>query len=192
MKKIYSIMVMLAMMVAALSLSACGGDDDDNGGNGGGGNTSNYLEVTIDGKKYTQQFVLPFVTTTIPSDVDNSLRLSASIEEEFNGNLDFGIAIYHKSDINELLSSSTGTYNVIGNKKSIWGQASDVHNLTLQIGYRNGNGNCDVVDGTHKVISIRKADNSSVTINGSFSALLEDNMTSYEVSGKYQVTVAVE
>ena len=181
---------MLAMMcMAAVCFSSCGGDDEE-GGNGG--NTSNYLEVTIDGKKYTQQFVLPFVTTTIPSDVDNSLRLSASIEEEFNGNLDFGIAIYHKSDINELLSSSTGTYNVIGNKKSIWGQASDVHNLTLQIGYRNGNGNCDVVDGTHKVISIRKADNSSVTINGSFSALLEDNMTSYEVSGKYQVTVAVE
>lgn len=186
MKKINSMMVMLAMMVAALSLSACGGDDEE-GGNGG--NTSNYLEVTIDGKKYTQQFVLPFVTTTIPSDVDNSLRLSASIEEEFNGNLDFGIAIYHKSDINELLSSNPGTYNVIGNKKSIWEQAGDVHNLTLQIGYRNGNGNCEVVEGTHKVISIRKADNSSVTISGSFSALLEDNMTSYEVSGKYQVTV---
>ena len=187
MKKIISMMMMLAIMLAALSLSACGGDDDDD--NGGGGNTSNYLEVTIDGKKYTQQFVLPFVTTTIPSDVDKSLRLSASIEEEFNGNLDFGIAIYHKSDINELLSSSTGTYNVIGNKKSIWEQAGDVHNLTLQIGYRNGNGNCEVLNGTHKVNSIRKADNSSVTINGSFSALLEDNMTSYEVSGKYQVTV---
>jgi hypothetical protein len=189
MKKLSSILMLAMMCVAAVCFTSCGGDDEE-GGNGG--NTSNYLEVTIDGKKYTQQFVLPFVTTTIPSDVDNSLRLSASIEEEFNGNLDFGIAIYHKSDINELLSSSTGTYNVIGNKKSIWGQASDVHNLTLQIGYRNGNGNCDVVDGTHKVISIRKADNSSVTINGSFSALLEDNMTSYEVSGKYQVTVAVE
>ena len=189
MKKLYSGIMLLAMMVAALSFTACGGDDEE-GGNGGGGNTSNYLEVTIDGKKYTQQFVLPFVTTTIPSDVDNSLRLSASIEEEFNGNLDFGIAIYHKSDINELLSSNPGTYNVIGNKKSIWEQAGDVHNLTLQIGYRNGNGNCEVVDGTHKVNSIRKADNSSVTINGSFSALLEDNMTSYEVSGKYQVTVA--
>jgi len=33
MKKLYSTIMMLAMMVAALSLTACGGDDD--GGNGG-------------------------------------------------------------------------------------------------------------------------------------------------------------
>lgn len=30
MKKLYSTIMMFAMMVAALSLSACGGDDDDN------------------------------------------------------------------------------------------------------------------------------------------------------------------
>ena len=36
MKKIYSFFTMLTMMVAALSLSACGGDDDvDNGGGDG-------------------------------------------------------------------------------------------------------------------------------------------------------------
>ena len=32
MKKLYSTIMMLAMMVAALSLTACGGDDDENGG----------------------------------------------------------------------------------------------------------------------------------------------------------------
>ena len=34
MKKIYSIVMMLAMMVAALRLTACGGDDDDEVDNG--------------------------------------------------------------------------------------------------------------------------------------------------------------
>ena len=33
MKKIYSTILLLAMMVAALSLTACGGDDDEIGGN---------------------------------------------------------------------------------------------------------------------------------------------------------------
>ena len=36
MKKIYSTVMMLAMMVAALSFTACGGDDDDEIDNGGG------------------------------------------------------------------------------------------------------------------------------------------------------------
>ena len=38
MKKLYSAITMLAMMVAALSLTACGGDDDSD--DGGGGNSS--------------------------------------------------------------------------------------------------------------------------------------------------------
>ena len=119
MKKLYSTIMMLAMMVAALGLTACGGDDDNND-IGGGISSTNYLEVIIDGTKYTQQYELPFVAITLPSDVDNSLWLSSSVEEEFGGNLNFGIAIYHKSDINALLGSSTGTYNVIGNKLVIY------------------------------------------------------------------------
>lgn len=35
MKKLYSSIMLLAMMVAALSLTACGGDDDENGVDGG-------------------------------------------------------------------------------------------------------------------------------------------------------------
>lgn len=42
MKKLYSTIMLLAMMVAALSLTACGGDDEDgdNGGGGGSGSSS--------------------------------------------------------------------------------------------------------------------------------------------------------
>lgn len=168
------------------------GESTDTNDEGSSISSTNYLEVTIDGQKYTQQYELPFVAITLPSDVDNSLWLSSSVEEEFGGNLNFGIAIYHKSDINALLGSSTGTYNVIGNKKSIWQQASDIHNLTLQLSYRNGSGNCEVMDGTHKVTAMNKKDNDAVIISGTFTALLKDNKSTYEVSGKYQVTVAVE
>lgn len=53
MKKIYSTIMLLAMMVAALSLSACGGEDkDDNGGGGDGGSSSATFTITIDGNKH--------------------------------------------------------------------------------------------------------------------------------------------
>ena len=44
MKKLYSAIYVLAMMFAALSLSACGGDDEDNGG-GGTSESSSKLEI---------------------------------------------------------------------------------------------------------------------------------------------------
>lgn len=49
MKKIYSTMVMLAMMVAALSFTACGGDDDDNNNNL---SRTPYETILIDGAKF--------------------------------------------------------------------------------------------------------------------------------------------
>ena len=45
--------MMLAMMVAALSLTACGGDDDDEiGGDGNSSDDEEYFEITINGEKY--------------------------------------------------------------------------------------------------------------------------------------------
>lgn len=49
MKKLYSTVMMLAMMVAALSFTACGGDDDEVD-NGGGSNTA--LTITVDGQEH--------------------------------------------------------------------------------------------------------------------------------------------
>ena len=46
MKKLYSSIMMLAMMVAALGLTACGGDDEDEiGGDGGGGSASSTFTI---------------------------------------------------------------------------------------------------------------------------------------------------
>ena len=49
MKKIYSMMTMLAMMVAALSFTSCGGGDDDE--INGGSAPSSSFSITYDGKK---------------------------------------------------------------------------------------------------------------------------------------------
>ena len=50
MKKLYSTIMMLAMMVAALGLTACGGDDEDEiGGDGGGSASSTFTIIYDDG-----------------------------------------------------------------------------------------------------------------------------------------------
>ena len=54
MKKLYSTIMMLAMMVAALSFTACGDDDDDDGGSS---TTGDYLRVTLDGKTYSDKIL---------------------------------------------------------------------------------------------------------------------------------------
>lgn len=49
MKKLYSTIMMFAMMVGALSLTACGGSDDDEiGGDGGGSSTSSTFTIIYD------------------------------------------------------------------------------------------------------------------------------------------------
>ena len=49
MKKLYSTIIMLAMMVAALGLTACGGDDGDEiGGDGGGVSASSTFTIIYD------------------------------------------------------------------------------------------------------------------------------------------------
>ena len=50
MKKLYSSIMLLAMMVAALGLTACGGSDDDEigGGDGGGSSASSTFTIIYD------------------------------------------------------------------------------------------------------------------------------------------------
>ena len=50
MKKLYSTILLLAMMVAALSLTACGDDDDE--GDNGGNSPSGKKTLIIDGESY--------------------------------------------------------------------------------------------------------------------------------------------
>ncbi len=52
MKKLYSTIMMLAMMVAALSLTACGDDDEDDDFGGGGNSPSGNKTLIIDGNSY--------------------------------------------------------------------------------------------------------------------------------------------
>ena len=52
MKKLYSTIMMLAMMIAALSLTACGGGDEDDDFGGGSNSPSGNKTLIIDGNSY--------------------------------------------------------------------------------------------------------------------------------------------
>ena len=57
MKKLYSTIMMLAMMVAVLGLNACGGDDgDDDIGGGGSYDDTEYCQVFINGDDCSTEF----------------------------------------------------------------------------------------------------------------------------------------
>ena len=51
MKKLYSTIMMLAMMIAALSLTACGDDDEEENDDEGFNNSKVIFSITIDGEK---------------------------------------------------------------------------------------------------------------------------------------------
>ena len=79
MKKYYSVLVMLAMMVAALSFTACGGDDDeDDGGNSGGNVVGTWvadaqkeLGIEIEGTSSTHYIQFKADGTMIDVDVNS-------------------------------------------------------------------------------------------------------------------------
>lgn len=57
MKKIYSTLTMLAMMVAAFGFTACGGDDEDvNNGGGDSSYVEQYFRVFINGEPQDYEY----------------------------------------------------------------------------------------------------------------------------------------
>ncbi|KWW27946.1 MAG: hypothetical protein AUK63_2098 [bacterium P3] len=78
MKKYYSVFVMLAMMVAALSFTACGDDDDDNADNSGGNVVGTWvadaqkeLGIEIEGTSSTHYFQFKADGSMVSVDVNS-------------------------------------------------------------------------------------------------------------------------
>jgi len=79
MKKYYSVLAMLAMMVAALSFTACGGDDDDDNTDNSGGNVvgtwvadaQKELGIEIEGTSSTHYFQFKEDGSMIAVDVNS-------------------------------------------------------------------------------------------------------------------------
>lgn len=189
MKKIHSTIMMLAMMVAALSLTACGGDDDEEDG---GGNiipiSGDFIRVTLDGKTYSANILDWHYAQIDPVGRDSNdkpLTFTYDMCDHFDDDgFSFMFGVVHFSRKNELLASSPGTY---GCSKDIL--SDDYYrNLTfcstLEIDYDE----YKWVSGTHNVKSIKEV-NGEVQLEGSFTSNFELNGNTKKVKGDYRISI---
>ena len=120
MKKIYSFFAMLTMMVAALSLSACGGDDDvDNGGGDGSYDDNQYCHVYINGELQHNDwapYFFPFYETHPynGTEVYYYGGIADNMMISYQDAIDLNIyAGFTSTDAQEVFPKPEGTYDII-------------------------------------------------------------------------------
>ena len=185
MKKLYSTIMLLAMMVAALSFTACGSDDggNGNGGSGSGFYTGDFIELTIDGKTYKKNLIGIYTEIELSSFGYEGLTLTSTTEDVFcDEGFRFFMGLSHYSSSSKLLSSSTGSYNV--HTKS----NNDSSNLCLFVQFQKNSIDYDAESGTHKVTSIKQVSN-GVQVSGTFNITLKRNSNTKMIEGKYTMTL---
>lgn len=130
MKKYYSVLVMLAMMVAALSFTACGGDDEDDNTDNSGGNVvgtwmadaQKELGIEIEGTSSTHYFQFKADGSMIAVDV-NSYDRSVWGEYTPDDEVIVERGTWKTTDGKLYMTDNSGTdialYSVSGNKLTL-------------------------------------------------------------------------
>ena len=140
MKKLYSTFMMLAMMVAALNLTACGSDDDDGNNDGGGsGSTTSLTIVKSNGEKYISLGSLEWAS-----------------EYNVNGNLTDNASIYCLMTYEKGISVSYLYINLVNGEKSVndFPSGYDLGNPTVNFGtYKSSENKYKYASGAVKVVS---------------------------------------
>ncbi len=161
-------------------------DGNNGGGNNGGDDNgeigSDFIELTFDGT--TKHKDLLDIYTELELDEDD-LIMTSTTEDLFSddGFLIF-LSLAHPDSENRLLSSSLGNYTLANIDKMF----ESPENLMLGITYKKNGNYYDVMNGTHKVTSIKKTAN-GVQVSGTFDATLNGNNKTIHINGKYAMTV---
>lgn len=183
MKKIYSIIVILA----AISITACGGDDDeiDNGGNA---SDKYYIEVKLDGRTYNEAIpdwicaqINPIGTDSHNKKLVYTYDMVAHFE---NNGFVFMFGIVHYKNKEDLLASNPGSYLCARNilDKNIY------NNLTFCPLFEIDGDEYDLESGTHQVKSIKSIGN-KVCIEGSFTNVFKLKGDVRNISGSYRIYI---
>ena len=170
MKKLYSTIMMLAMMVAALSFTACGGDDGGDG-NGGGINSNQVYDVLqINGESYAcYGFRSPI---TYSSHWDKTMHSGeillpcGNLSDAQNGkhNYSYLYAIYLEGNQNLSIGSKFENYS-----------PKIENNMFNRFDYISGSGT--VIDKSDRYITV-KFDNltfKNYTLNGTVQLVFDEN-----------------
>lgn len=182
MKKIYLTVMTLAMMVAALGVTACGGDDDDID-NGGEKIDGDYVKVIFEGKTYQES--MPFYMQIDPVGKENGTPLTFTydaIEHFERDGFSFMLGLMHYSRKADLLSCSPGRYSCKG------GIYNGYVNFTLTTSLEIDYDEYDFVSGTHQVTSIKEM-GGRVQIEGNFTSFFEYRGDEKSIKGSYRMTI---
>ena len=185
MKKLYSTIMLLAMMVAALGFTACGGDDGDD--KGGGNNepiSGDFVKVTFQGNTYQESIPIYCQIDPVGWNGDTPLTYTYDAIPHFeNYGFEFMFGIIHYSRKTDLLKSLPGSYDCAG---GIY--LNYYSNLTftglLEIDYIE----YDFVSGTHEVTSVKEV-GGRVQIEGNFTNIFEYHGDTKTIKGNYRMTI---
>lgn len=169
-------MIAVMAVLGTWCLTSCSDDDEMSGG-------GDFIEVTFDGKTYREEMFGIYAMTLVGDD----LALSYSTEDVFEGKgFSFFYGMLMPETEHDILDCSTGTYRAVDDFYNDEVRAFD---FTADLEFWDKDEFYYVLDGKHKVTSIRKVDR-GIEIEGTFDLTMEDDYT-YEkkrVTGKYRMT----
>lgn len=192
MKKLYFIFLAVMFGVVAIGFAGCSSDSED------GGSTSNessdYIEVSINGKTY-RKYVKGIYAST-PTDRYGLYRTSSTEDIFSKEGFSVFYSLTHYEDMGELLESSLGSYDVITTTDYV----DDADNLSLWLDYEDDSDYYEIKSGKHKVTSIRAKEVETqfgtydgVVIEGTFDLVMTAEYytsdSQCKISGKYRMTV---
>ena len=198
MKKTYSTIMMLAMMVAALSFTACSSDADDN--NDGTYGDDEYIEITINGETHMESETATYYVF-FPELVKDGKEfflygiMSDHISiSEYDGAQFSVIAGHTSKDRSSVYPKSTGTYDII-----TYDYFTDRTEIPENVGMVITGGNMTrrtVTSGSLKITKVAKVNNPTIKLfygregyatEGTFSFTLTGFGNETEISGKFRL-----
>ena len=188
---------MLAMMVAALSYTACSSDDDGDDD----GNDNEYIEITINGKTYMDAETATYYISFPELVKDGKEFLLYGIMSDPIKISDYDaahlsvIAGYTSKDFHSVYPKSTGTYDIITYDNSSHTEIPENVGMVITGGNMKRR---TVTSGSLKITKVAKVNYPTAKImygrdgyatEGTFSFILTDNWdgNEREISGKFRL-----
>ena len=206
MKKLYSTIMLFAMMVAALGLTACGGDDeDDDIGGGGSYDDTEYCQVFINGDDCSTEFYVGTIGALDKKELNGTTVRPYGIMTEqikisqYDGLQFHIVAGYGSEYLETIYPHEKGTYKVISNRGELV-----VSDYPDNIGMVISGGNMKyrtVTSGSLKITKVTKVKNESTKMvygrdydyisEGTFDFILTDDWDGNEnkISGKFRLVI---
>lgn len=190
MKRLHIFFMTILLNVSCLILAGCSNNGDDTQGE----SSSDYIEVTINGKTYRHSVL--GIYSSIPADIDG-VRCYFSTEDVFDDN---GFSVFYSlncyEDLDRLLQCPTGNYDVVTTEEYV----DDAGNLSFSLDYEDDEDFYEIKSGRHMVTSIKPikektpyGTSDAVQVEGTFDlTMTAESYTSdsqCNIKGKYRMSI---